>query len=250
MRTCKLLLNAFVIALSASIASVSHGATPFDPALQPYGTLPPLSITGFNLSGGTQKAFQVWFDGYNWAGDVVAYPLGTDGRTDTSTRLWSASDVFQSKQACGNGSPTDPAGSAVDWFDTTRKVVTRNTFGSNKPFRWASIPDHHSSIGDATEGPKILNYIRGDRINEKENIVKDGTGTIIKYECGISSGTMRPRTSILGRSACQVSICLWPSRRLPVRRLSDVQDCKCRSCAAAVRRRQRRHAARIRCRYR
>jgi Tfp pilus tip-associated adhesin PilY1 len=197
-KTNKLVLDALGIVLGVSIASVSHGAAPFDPSQQPYGTLPPLTITGFNLSGGAQKAFQVWFDGNNWAGDVVAYPISPDGKTDISTRLWSASDVFQSKQACGNGSPTDPVGSTVDWFNTGRKVVTRNTFGSNKPFRWGSIPGHQSSIGDATTGPKILNYIRGDRINEKENVVKDGTGTITLYECGISSGTMRGRTSIMG----------------------------------------------------
>jgi hypothetical protein len=197
-KTNKLVRNALGIVLGVSIASASYGAAPFDSNQQPFGTLPPVTITGFNLSGGAQKAFQVWFDGNNWAGDVVAYPIGSDGKTDISTRLWSASDVFQSKQACGNGSPTDPTGSTVDWFNTGRKIVTRNTFGSNKPFRWASIPGHRSSIGDATTGPKIVDYIRGDRINEKENVVTDGTGTVIQYECGVSTGTMRARTSILG----------------------------------------------------
>jgi len=72
MKACKLVRNVFGIVLGLSIASASHGATRFDPEKQPYGTLPPLTITGFNLAGGTQKAFQVWFDGFNWAGDVVA----------------------------------------------------------------------------------------------------------------------------------------------------------------------------------
>jgi len=200
MKTNKIVLNALGIVLGVSIASVSHGAAPFDPEKQSYGQLPPLTITGFNLTGGTQKAFQVWFDGFNWAGDVVAYPLDSDGKTDVSARFWSASDVFQTKQACGNGSTTDAGTATVDWFNsfTGRKVVTRNTFGFNKPFRWASIPGHQSSIGDATRGPKIVDYIRGDRINEKENIVKDGTGTVIQYKCGISTGTMRPRTSLMG----------------------------------------------------
>jgi len=115
--------------------------------------------------------------------------------------LWSASDVFQTKQACGNGSTTDAGTATVDWFNSFagRKVVTVSSSGSRKAFRWASIgATHQASIGDATEGPKILNYIRGDRINEKSNIVKDGTGTVIQYECGVSTGTMRARTSILG----------------------------------------------------
>jgi type IV pilus assembly protein PilY1 len=200
MKTSELVRNALGIMLGLAIASTSYGAARFDPEKQPYGQLPPLTITGFNLSGGTQKAFQVWFDGFNWAGDVVAYPLGSDGKTDVSTRLWSTNDVFLTKQACGNGSTTDAGTATVDWFSspTGRKVVTRTTFGSNKSFRWLTIPGHQSSIGDATTGPKIVDYIRGDRINEKENVVKDGTGTVIQYECGISTGTMRARTSIMG----------------------------------------------------
>ena len=85
MKDCKLVRNALGIVLGLAIAGASHGAAIFDPDEQPYGTLPPLTITGFNLIGGTQKAFQVWFDGFNWAGDVLAYPLGADGKTDTST---------------------------------------------------------------------------------------------------------------------------------------------------------------------
>jgi len=198
MNANKLARNALGIVLGVSIAGVAHGAAPFDPEKQPYGQLPPLSLTGFNLSDGTQKVFQVWFDANNWAGDVVAYPVSTAGETDISTKIWSANDVFLSKQACGNGSQTDVDGSTVDWFSTGRKVVTRNTLGANKPFRWASIPGHQSSIGNATDGPKILDYIRGDRINEIENTVKDGTGTVTLYKCGVSTGTMRARTSIMG----------------------------------------------------
>ena len=79
MNANKFVRYALGIVLGVSIASASHGADRFDPEKQPYGQLPPLTITGFNLIGGTQKAFQVWFDGFNWAGDVVAYPLGADG---------------------------------------------------------------------------------------------------------------------------------------------------------------------------
>jgi hypothetical protein len=201
MKQFNLVLNALGIVLGLSIASVSHGAAKFDPDMQPYGWLPPLTITGFNLSGGAQKAFQVWFDGYNWAGDVIAYPLGANGKTDTSARLWSASEVMLTKQACGNGSTTDQPGAADDWFSDLagRKVVTISSSGSRKAFRWLSIgAGHQASLGDATTGPKILDYIRGDRSNEKENVVMDGTGTVTQYECGISTGTLRARTSLIG----------------------------------------------------
>jgi len=199
MKTLNPVLNALALALGLSIAGASHGAAIFDPAKQPYGQLPPLALTGFNLSSGTQKAFQVWFDGNTWSGDVVAYPVGTDGKTDVSARLWSASVVFQSKQACGNGTTTDQPSATTNWYDAVRKIVTRSSTGANKPFRWASISAaQQTSIGDATTGPKILNYVRGDRVNEKLNTVMDGTGTIVEYQCGISSGTLRARNSILG----------------------------------------------------
>ena len=197
MKTRNPVRNALVLAMGLSFAAASHGAATFDPAKQPYGQLPPLAITGFNLSGGQQKAFQVWFDGNSWAGDVVAYPLGKDGKTDVSARLWSAADVFQARQGCP-GSTTNKPTATDDWYSTTRKVVTRNATGANKPFRWASISaTQQTSIGDATEGPKILNFIRGDRTNEKRNTVLNGDGTV-QYECGASTGTYRARNSILG----------------------------------------------------
>ena len=47
------------LALCAPFAS---GAPVFTPNDQPFGYAPALALTGFNLSTGTQKAFQTWFD--------------------------------------------------------------------------------------------------------------------------------------------------------------------------------------------
>jgi hypothetical protein len=199
MKTRSPVLNAVALALGLTITSASQGAALFDPAQQPYGDIPRLAVTGFNLTLGTQRTFQVWFDGYNSVGDVVAYPLDTAGRTDSTLKLWSARDVYKSQQACGNSSPSDPGTAVTTWYDTGRKVVFRNATGTNKAFRWANLTAaQQASIGDATNGPKILNFVRGDRSNEKLVVDMDGTGLIVQYQCGVSTGIFHARRSILG----------------------------------------------------
>jgi hypothetical protein len=101
MKTSAMTLRRLALLTALALGSTaSHGAPVFDPAQQPYGQVPQLAITGFNLATGTQKAFQGWFDSNSWAGDVVAYPIGTDGRTDATARLWSAAAVYAASQAC------------------------------------------------------------------------------------------------------------------------------------------------------
>ncbi len=198
----KFVATIFATLLGFTVAAASHAAPPFDPQKQPFGNLPPLVLTGFNLSGtaGTQKVFQAWFDGNSWAGDVLAYPVTAGGSADVTNRLWSAAEVFKSKQGCGTA--TDESTATTNWFDTGRIVVTRSSTGLNKPFRWASIgAGHQAAIGDE----KTLNFVRGDRSNEKENLVVDGSydpaapdPALIQYACGSASGTYRARNSIMG----------------------------------------------------
>ena len=183
------------LALCAPFAS---GAPVFTPNDQPFGYAPALALTGFNLSTGTQKAFQTWFDPNSWAGDLSAYPIGTDGRTKVSQKLWSAKAVFATKQACY---ASDPVGS-LSYYDTGRKIVTRGgNPRANIPFRWANLSAaEQASIGDATKGPKIVDFIRGDHSNEKYQQVVAGDGSI-ESECGVKppgTGLFRARQSILG----------------------------------------------------
>lgn len=182
------------LALSASCA---FGAPIFTPNDQPYGNVPPLALTGFNLSTGNQKAFQAWFDPNSWAGDLSAYPVGTDGRTSLASKLWSAKAVFESKQACYASDP-----GSLSYYDSGRKIVTRGGVTlANIAFRWASLSaSEQASIGDATNGPKILGYVRGDRSNEKYQAVIGGDGTV-DSECGVKApgvGLFRARNGILG----------------------------------------------------
>ncbi len=202
MKPSNLVATVLAAVLGFAVAAASYAAPPFDPQKQPFGNLPPLVLTGFNLSGtaGTQKLFQAWFDGNNWAGDMLAYPVLPSGSADVPGRLWSADEAFNRKQGCGTA--TDKPTATTNWFDTGRIVVTRSSTGLNKPFRWASIgAGHQAAIGDE----KTLNFVRGDRSNEKENLVVDGSydpaapdPALIQYACGSASGTYRARNSIMG----------------------------------------------------
>lgn len=182
----------------------SGGAPTFVPGDQPFGDVPPLALTGFNLSTGTQRVFQVYFDGNSWAGDVSAYPVGTDGRTQLTNKLWSAASVFANKQACGFPA-TDPAGSDVNYFDTDRIIVTRSG-ATNIPFRWSAggLSDAqkatiNADISAGGMGDKIHKFIRGDRSNEKYQQILAGDGTVLS-QCGVTPGTgiFRARAGILG----------------------------------------------------
>ena len=90
----------------------------------------------------------------------------------------------------------------MDWWDTGRKVVTRSSTGLNKPFRWGSIGAAHQT---ALGSEPVLNFIRGDRSNEKENLVVEGgydpaapDPSLVQYACGSASGGFRARNSIMG----------------------------------------------------
>lgn len=184
-----------LIAITAAAGNAT-AATPFNPALQPFGQLPRLGLTGFNLSTGTQKAFQSAFDPNGWNGDLVAYPISALGRTELTTRLWRASAVFESKQACYGSS----VAGTTTYYSTDRKIGTLN--GASKvAFRWANLSGtQQTAIGSATAGPKILDFVRGDRSNEKYAAVLAGDGTV-QTECGVklpATGIFRARENIMG----------------------------------------------------
>ena len=204
MKPRNLVVTVLAAALGLAVAATSYAAPRFDPQKQPYGSLPPLVLTGFNLSGtaGTQHVFQSWFDGNSWAGDVLAYPLLPSGSADITNRLWSAAEVFKSKQGCGTATD-EPTATTTWWNDASgRKIVTRSSTGLNKGFRWGSIGAGHQAAIGAEE---VLNFIRGDRSLEKENLVVEGgydpaapDPALVQYACGSAAGTFRARNSIMG----------------------------------------------------
>lgn len=178
--TTKALNTLGLLCALAVTTAIVYSAPAFTPGAQPYAYAPSLAISGFDLSTGTQKAYQTWFDPNVWRGDLVSYSVAANGAVNASDRQWYASDRLAQQN-----------------WDTGRRIVTRN--GSNNvALRWADLSAaQQAGIGDATTGPKILNFVRGDRSNEKQytELAGDGTVTVLS---GSATGTFRARASVLG----------------------------------------------------
>ena len=150
---------AAVLAIAVT-AKLILAATAFTPADQPTGYLAQLEVTNFNLTSGNETVFKVDYDREKWSGNVFAFPVSSEGVINTPAEWWSG----------GAAARMD-----LQNFDTGRNIVTMKEDGSKVPFRWTSLSAaQQASIGNATEGPKILNYVRGQRDNE---IARNVSGT-------------------------------------------------------------------------
>ncbi|OHC61510.1 MAG: hypothetical protein A2040_11840 [Rhodocyclales bacterium GWA2_65_19] len=172
-------LSAGVIMLAAGIG-IAHAATSFTPKDQPFGTLPPIALSGFNVSTGSQFSFDPWFDPVTWKGDLSAFPIDSTGHSTLNNKLWSAADQVN----------------AQDW-NTGRRIVTRNSAGTAVPFRDAS-PGLSASQVTAIGGTNAVNFIRGDRSNEKQLTTTEGGVTVVVNTGSSATGTLRGRYSVLG----------------------------------------------------
>lgn len=137
------------------------------------------------------QIYQSVFNTNNWTGDLLAYSIGLDN-TLATTPSWSAGCVLTGG-SCVLTSTSYPGISA-----TNRVVITRNWTGANNgiAFRWpsnyasykvsGSLPTNLAQfLGQApyaantsttsqisanqAYGQQLLNYLRGDRSQEKQN---------------------------------------------------------------------------------
>lgn len=151
-----------VAATAAGVAgALSYAAFIADE--QPIAAAGALEFSTFDLSGGAAVAFRGDYIRATWDGDLVAYNMATTGAT---TVKWKA----QTRLA------------AQSW--STRRIATHD--GSNGvPFRWNMLTTtQQTALGDATEGPLILDYLHGDASNERT--------------AANPSGSYRDRYSLLG----------------------------------------------------
>ncbi len=139
-----------------SIVMLAGAAAPFVPDSQPIGWVTRPALSSYNLASGEEAIFRADFRAGEWSGSLRASDIDEYGYI-------------------GGGSPwaVPDAGVQLDVanFDTGRRIVTRHaTTGAGVPFRWASLAAaQQSALGDATKGPKILNFVRGDRSHEDPN---------------------------------------------------------------------------------
>jgi hypothetical protein len=164
----KLLSKRIQGAVAASLLMATGllvAATAFDPADQPVGYVAQVELTNYDLRSGQELAFRTEYQRDSWNGNVFAYNMTPMG--EVASHWWDGGAAAQIAQQDTN---------------TGRFIVTQTEAGVAVPFRWASLsPSQQASLGDATTGPRVLSYIRGNRSAEKQN-----------------GGTFRDRVSVLG----------------------------------------------------
>jgi hypothetical protein len=120
---------------------------------QPIASIGSLAFNNYNLAGGGSVAYRGDYIRATWDGDLVAYNVATTG--DISVK-WQARNQL----------------TGVAW-DTGRKIFTSNGSGSGVPFVWSGTPAlstaQKAALGDATSGPKVLAYLRGDKSDERSS---------------------------------------------------------------------------------
>jgi hypothetical protein len=173
----RLWAGAFLLTAGIGIA---HAAATFTPKDQPFGTLPPVALSGFNVSTGTQYSFDAWFDPVTWKGDVSAFPIDSSGHTTLNNKRWSAAVQVNAQN-----------------YDSGRRIVTRNASGVAVPFRDAT-PGLSASQVTTIGGTNAVNFIRGDRSNEKQLTTTEGGVTVVVNTGSSATGTFRGRYSVLG----------------------------------------------------
>jgi len=118
------------------------------------------AVTSNSTTSGNEYLFYSDYDMSDWSGNLHAVKIATDGSL-ANVDSW------------GGG-----GGAAVmldaQNYSSQRNIVTINSStGAAVPFRWANISaTQQTSLGTATTGQAILNYIRGNTADEAPNGAK------------------------------------------------------------------------------
>ena len=161
---CLILASALVPLASSFAAAI------FTPNSQPTGWVGEVDVSSFDFSSGTQVIFKGDFVKGEWSGNLSAFPVDEQGTVLFAAERWAAGDILDDQN-----------------YDSGRNIVTMKSDGTKIPFRWASLGTTQQAAIDnsksaTTVGPNIVNYLRGDRTNEKPN----------------GTNLYRPRAHVLG----------------------------------------------------
>lgn len=142
-------IAAAALAAAFACAGVAHAAYVLDD--QPIATLGSLDFNNYDLASGGSIAYRGDYIRATWDGDLVAHNIGTTGAASVK---WQAHKVV----------------AAQNW-NSGRKIFTSSASGTGVPFRWSGTATPTAAqlaqLGDAANGPKVLDYLRGDASNEK-----------------------------------------------------------------------------------
>lgn len=149
--------------LVLAAAGYIYAATSFAPDDEPTNYLAPLAISSFNVTGGSETIFKGDYLRDGWQGNVYTYPISATGIVDQINDIWSG----------GAAAILDASTTVIN----DRKIVTlkadavAGSPASKVGFTYSAIAaSQQAALGDATTGPLVLNFIRGDRSNEKPTV--------------------------------------------------------------------------------
>ncbi|MEN8108374.1 MAG: PilC/PilY family type IV pilus protein [Pseudomonadota bacterium] len=198
MNTSRKFLYLKIAGIFAIVTTLVFAAMTFNPATQPAIVIGPYAFDAGNLLDGQARAFRPWFENGSWQGDLIEYnvdefgirttdaDVGSNPPTATGTN-WMARATFADKEAGVSDYWQESNGS-----DSKRNIFTVNSdSGSQVDFLWDNLSAlQQSALDQATVdagltlsySSNILNFVRGDRSEDKSN----------------TGGTLRLRFSLLG----------------------------------------------------
>ena len=144
-RPCKAGIGLLAVLAASLYVARSYALLALD--AQPSAWVAAMDLSDYNLAGGNTVAFRGDFVRATWDGDLVAHNV-------------SSSALFSVKWRAREQLPA--------WG--SRKIFTSTASGSGAAFRWSGTSAisaaQQTLLGDATKGPKVLDYLRGDSSNE------------------------------------------------------------------------------------
>jgi|GEM_PF-712998 len=209
MNRTKKLRNLKVAALLLALSAALYATIVFDPDSQPALTTSPYALQDTNLAPDGTKAYRTWYENGAWTGDLIEYAISAGGaRTTTATPVignytesellahaadstlnWTARSRFAYKEAnvANYWQETSGGRQIFTYVDTNNDGVA----DAQADFLWDELGTAQQLALDpatvtagltSTYDSDILNFIRGNRSDEKSN----------------TGGTLRIRYSLLG----------------------------------------------------
>ncbi|PCH60707.1 MAG: hypothetical protein COC05_03625 [Gammaproteobacteria bacterium] len=168
-----------------------HAAPAFSPPAgepqfinEPQVIVAPIVLSNNDLRPDGATGYRPWFENSTWQGDLIELDIDPDGVVSSSVDLSTTPPTSTADEG------TEPNWSAriqfentnENFWDTGRNIIVGDGNGGAVPFRFASLStEQQSAITTSVpasaniNGEGIVNFIRGDRSNERPPV---GTGEL------------------------------------------------------------------------